>query len=51
MVEVLIEADAVRSGLAVSGAPWKFYDLGHGHCSYDFFEQCPHRMACAKCDY
>jgi hypothetical protein len=31
--------------------PWKFYDLGHGYCSYDFFDQCPHRMACAKCDF
>jgi hypothetical protein len=31
--------------------PWKFYDLGHGYCSYDFFEQCPHRMACAKCSF
>jgi integrase len=51
MVEVLIDADAVRSGRAVSGEPWKFYDLGHGYCTYDFFEQCPHRMACARCDY
>jgi hypothetical protein len=31
--------------------PWKFYDLGHGYCTYDFFEQCQHRMACAKCDF
>ena len=31
--------------------PWKFYDLGHGYCAYDFFEQCPHRMACARCDF
>ena len=30
---------------------WKFYDLGHGYCTYDFFEQCPHRTACAKCDF
>jgi len=29
----------------------KAYDLGHGYCTYDFFEQCPHRMACAKCDF
>ena len=21
------------------------YDLGHGNCTYDFFEQCPHRIA------
>ena len=24
---------------------------GHGYCTYDFFEQCPHRMACAKCSF
>jgi hypothetical protein len=33
------------------GEPWQYYDLGHGLCSYTFFEQCPHRMACAKCDF
>ena len=27
------------------------YDLGHGFCTYSFFEQCPHRMACARCDF
>ena len=26
-------------------------DLGHGYCSYHFFDQCPHRMACARCDF
>gem|GEM_PF-7072451 len=35
----------------VPDEPWKFYDLGHGYCSYDFFDQCQHRMACAKCDF
>jgi hypothetical protein len=30
---------------------WKFYDLGHGYCTYDFFDQCPHCMACAKCSF
>jgi hypothetical protein len=24
---------------------------GHGYCTYDFFDQCPHRMACAKCSF
>ena len=24
---------------------------GHGYCSYTFFEQCPHRMAWARCDF
>jgi integrase len=50
-VEVLIDQDAARTGLAAKGEPWKFYDLGHGYCAYDFFEQCPHRMACAKCSF
>lgn len=49
-VEVLIDQDAVRSGIAAT-EPWKFYDLGQGYCTYDFFDQCPYRMACAKCDF
>lgn len=50
-IEVLIDRDAVASGAAASGEPWQYYDLGHGFCSYTFFEQCPHRMACARCDF
>jgi integrase len=50
-VEVLIDRDAITSGQAAAGEPWQYYDLGHGLCSYMFFEQCPHRMACAKCDF
>ncbi|MEB3704738.1 tyrosine-type recombinase/integrase, partial [Escherichia coli] len=48
MVSVLIDQDAISSGQMQKGEPWRYYDLGHGLCSYDFFEQCPHRMACAK---
>ena len=33
-VEVLIVG-----GAAMAGKPWRFYDLGHGYCSYDFFDQ------------
>jgi integrase len=40
-IEVLIDQDAVRAGVA-AGEPWRFYDLGHGYCTYDFFDQCPH---------
>ena len=50
-VEVLLDRDAVTSGAAATGQPWQHYDLGHGYCSYTFFEQCPHRMACARCDF
>ena len=49
-VEVLVDQDAVRTGRAAD-EPWKHYDLGHGYCSYDFFDQCRHRMACAKCSF
>jgi hypothetical protein len=50
-IEVLIDRDAVTAGAAATGEPWQYYDLGHGFCNYTFFEQCPHRMACAKCDF
>ncbi len=51
MIEVLVDQEAVRNGAAAEGEPWKFYDLGHGYCTYDFFQQCPHRMACARCSF
>ncbi|WP_253073808.1 hypothetical protein [Kosakonia sp. MUSA4] len=51
MVSVLIDQDTIAAGLVQEGKPWRYYDLGHGLCSYDFFEQCPHRMACAKCSF
>src|SRR5206468_4243638 len=47
----LLDREAVHTGAAASGEPFEFYDLGHGYCSYSFFEQCPHRMACARCDF
>jgi integrase len=50
-IEVLIDRDAVTSGATAAGEPWQHYDLGHGYCTYTFFEQCPHRMACARCDF
>ena len=51
MIEVLVDGEAVRSGAASGGEPWKFYDLGHGYCSYDFYAECPHLMACARCSF
>ena len=49
-IEVLID-QAVQAGAVTVGEPWKYYDLGHGLCTYDFFDQCAHRMACAKCSF
>ncbi|MFF2217370.1 site-specific integrase [Streptomyces antibioticus] len=50
-IEVLADRDAVTSGAAAANdEPWQYFDLGHGWCTYTFFEQCQHRMACARCD-
>lgn len=48
---VLLDRDTIESGRAALGEPYKYYDLGHGYCSYNFFSQCPHRMACVKCSF
>ena len=49
MMEVLIDRQAINKDQ--TDEPWRYYDLGHGLCSYEFFDQCPHRMACARCDF
>lgn len=49
LVAVLVDREAVATGETAQGEPWKYYDLGHGYCTYDFFETCPHRVACARC--
>lgn len=49
LATVLVDRDAVASGATLRGEPWKYYDLGHGYCTHDFFETCPHRIACARC--
>ena len=49
MMDVLIDQEAIKSG--ATNEAWRYYDLGHGFCSYEFFDQCPHRMACARCDF
>ncbi|AUY47834.1 integrase [Streptomyces sp. CB01881] len=51
-IQVLIDRDAILTGAATGGGqPWKYYDLGEGYCSYDFFAKCPHRLACARCPF
>jgi integrase len=50
-IDVLIDREAVQTGAVATGTPWQYFDLGHGYCTYNFFEQCPHRMACARCDF
>src|SRR5437899_5405016 len=50
-IEVLIDREAITSGAAANGSPWRYYELGHGWCSYEFFDKCLHRMACARCAF
>jgi len=50
-IEVLMDREAVTTGAAANGTPWQYFDLGHGYCTFSFFEQCPHPMACARCDF
>jgi hypothetical protein len=50
-IDVLIDREAIQTGVTATGTPWQYFDLGHGYCTYSFFEQCPHRMACARCDF
>ncbi|MFF3582557.1 hypothetical protein [Streptomyces mirabilis] len=48
-IQVLIDRESILTGAAASDEqPWKYYDLGEGYCSYDFFAKCPHRLACAR---
>jgi hypothetical protein len=35
-IEVLIDRDAIISGVASAGEAWRFHDLGHGYCTYEF---------------
>lgn len=49
MMEVLIDQQAIKRH--ATDEPGRDYDLGHGLCSYEFFDQCPHRMACVRCDF
>jgi site-specific recombinase XerD len=50
-IQVLIDQESILSGAAARGEPWRHYDLGHGFCTNQYFVECPHRMACAKCAF
>jgi hypothetical protein len=49
-IQVLIDRETILAG-AAGEQPWKYYDLGDGYCTYDFFAKCPHRLACARCPF
>jgi hypothetical protein len=48
-IPVLLDPQAVHNGAAANGEPWRYYDLGHGYCTYTLWAQCPHRRACVRC--
>ena len=48
MISVLIDHDVAAKQ---SGEPYAFYDLGNSYCTNPFWSTCPHRMACAGCDF
>lgn len=48
MVSVLIDHEMAGKQ---SGQPYAFYDLGDSYCTNPFWSTCPHRMACAGCDF
>jgi len=48
MISVLIDHDVIARH---SDEPYTFYDLGDSYCSNPFWSSCPHRMACAGCDF
>lgn len=50
-IPVLVDNDAVVSGAAAAGEPWKYFDLGHGYCTLAEWQSCRYRMACARCDW
>ena len=50
-IKVLIDQDTMRQANPQDAEAWRYYDLGHGLCAYEFFDQCAHRMACARCDF
>src|SRR5438132_14194678 len=50
-MNVLIDQEAILNGDASAGKTWKYYDLGPGWCTYDFFGTCPYRLVCPACDF
>lgn len=48
MISVLIDHDVIAKQ---TQEPYTFYDLGDSYCTNPFWSSCPHRMACAGCDF
>lgn len=46
LVEVLLDVEALK---ASEGA--LYYEMGHGLCSNPYWQKCPHRMACVRCEF
>jgi hypothetical protein len=51
VVNVLLDRDAIVSGAAARGEPYKYVHLGHGYCSNPYWAKCAHRMVCQRCEF
>ena len=49
-IDVLVNREKLR-GQTGAAAHGFYYDLVHGWCTNEFFAQCPHRLACARCPF
>jgi integrase len=49
-IDVLVNREKLR-GQTGAAAHGLYYDLVHGWCTNEFFAQCPHRLACARCPF
>jgi len=48
MVSLIVDHDVIERK---ANEPYAFYDLGDSYCTNPFWSGCPHRMACAGCDF
>jgi hypothetical protein len=46
-----VRDDSEYPAAAGGEQPWKYYDLGEGWFTYNFFAKCPHRLAGARCPF
>ncbi|MGI4736846.1 MAG: tyrosine-type recombinase/integrase [Janthinobacterium lividum] len=48
-LEQLKDPNTINGGLVTKGEPIPSVDLGHGFCTYDFYDQCRQQKPCTKC--
>lgn len=51
LVRTYLDINAIITGTATSGTPWRYTEVAEGYCTYPFYAECPHRLVCAHCSY